>query len=677
MSVLFLNAVLWPLAILVAVPLIVHLFARARPPIVDFSSVEFILRALRFTQRVRKPKDWLLLVLRTAAVAAVILLFLRPMLFSHGGGGLFERRNVVVILDASASMGWSDGSQTRFAVACAEASEILAGLSSRDAADVILAGVEPHAVFPALGGNIGYLQGEIRRARLTSEGLDPGAALRLAVRLLNGAEGRKEICIVSDFQASNWRGVKPRLPRDIGLTCVGTARGESPNTAILRVEVDPARPLPGEEVTILCDVANFSGTPQRKTVVLAVESARSSRETVIPPWGRATVLFKQRIDSSAPFTLNAALAEDGFPGDDRRWATVDPADVLRIGVLSFGKGGETAAAWSRGCRALGWARAEPLTLEALANPETRRDVLMLSGWDGTEPDRVRGFLERGVPVVWYPPVGMPLSRVMTVLTNAARSGDAGTQTVWEEDPEGFQLKVAAPDHPVFRAFSAGEYGDPARGRVRGRLAVAASQLPPGEPLMAYTDGTPALWKCRGDLPLLFWNIPLDKGISSVQNQGEFVPFLGELLLETRRGTSGAVRSARESLPGQTLTWRPGLEVRTDEVRLKGPDGAEVPLRLLEATGGTLVSDSLGRPGIYEWTAGERVMCREVVNFPSAESDLRPMSGTEIKGLGGLTAVSGRDVREWQAGIPLWPRLLWIALALLLCEGAVVASGRFA
>ena len=140
-------------------------------------------------------------------------------------------------------MGWSDGSQTRFAVACAEASEILAGLSSRDAADVILAGAAPRAVFPAMGGNIGYLQGEIRRARLTSEALDPEAALRLAVRLLNGQEGRKEICVVSDFQASNWRGVQPRLPPDIGLTCVSIARGEAPNAAILSVVAEPARSL--------------------------------------------------------------------------------------------------------------------------------------------------------------------------------------------------------------------------------------------------------------------------------------------------------------------------------------------------------------------------------------------------------------------------------------------------
>ena len=52
MSVVFLNAVLWPLTILILLPPVVHLFARARPPLMDFSSVEFIRRALRFTQRI-------------------------------------------------------------------------------------------------------------------------------------------------------------------------------------------------------------------------------------------------------------------------------------------------------------------------------------------------------------------------------------------------------------------------------------------------------------------------------------------------------------------------------------------------------------------------------------------------------------------------------------------------
>jgi hypothetical protein len=97
---------------------------------------------------------------------------------------------------------------------------------------------------------------------------------------------------------------------------------------------------------------------------------------------------------------------------------------------------------------------------------------------------------------------------------------------------------------------------------------------------------------------------------------------------------------------------------------------------METAGGALLSDRLARPGLYEWTVGERILSREVVNFPAAESDLRTLTGAEIKGLGALTAASGRAVREWQAGIPLWPRLLWIALALLLCEGAVAATRRF-
>jgi hypothetical protein len=663
-SLYFINALLWPLVILVGVPLLVHLFARARPPKLDFSSVEFIQRALRFTQRVKKPKDWLLLILRTVAVGAMILLFLRPVLFSHSVGSLFERRNVAVILDVSASMGWADGSQTRFAVACAEASEILAGLSSRDSANVILAGATARSVFPAMGGNIGYLQGEVRRARLSSDALDPEAAIRLAVQLLNGQEGRKEICIISDFQASNWTGVKPRLPPDMGLTCVSVARGEAPNAAILRTEIEPVHPLPGEESTLLCEVANFAPVPQRKTVVLSVESARTSREVVLPAWGRTTVLFKHRISTAAPFAVTMALAEDGFPGDDRRWTLVEPVESLRVGLLASGKGAATAAAWTQACRALGWVRIEPL------NTASDYDVVMLAGWDGQASGPVRGFLERGIPVVWYPAAGIPLSRVMSVLTNAPAAA-AEVALAWDDKPDTMRLKVAAPDHAVFRPFANGEYGDPARGRVRGRLSIPTAQLPAGEVLLAYTDGTPALWQARGAKPLFLWNIALESALSTVQDQGEFVPLFGELLLEARRGGGSLPAVSRQSVTGQALVWQPGLEIRADDVHLKGPDGSELPIRLLEINGGTWMSAPVERAGVYDWLVGDRLLGRQVANFPAVESDLRPMTGAEVKGLGAVTAASGRDVRDWQAGIPLWPRLLWIALGLLLCESLVV------
>jgi hypothetical protein len=301
---------------------------------------------------------------------------------------------------------------------------------------------------------------------------------------------------------------------------------------------------------------------------------------------------------------------------------------------------------------------------------------LLAGWDGTEPERIRRLLEQGVPAVWYPAMSLPLARLQSALTNAAPEGAVDAQAAWEEKSEGWRLAVAAPDHPVFRAFATGEYGDPARGIVRGRLALKTAQLPDGETLLAYADGTPALWLARGSLPLALWNIPLDQGLSSVQNQGEFVPLLGELLLALRRGSPTAVRAAREHVPGERLAWQPGLEIRAAEIRMEGPDGTAVPVDRIETSGGTLMSGRLERLGVYAWFEGERVIGREVVNFPAAESDLRLLPGSEIKQLGAVTASSGRDVREWQAGIPVWQTLVGVALALLLCEGAVAASDSF-
>lgn len=676
MNVLFSNGFLWPLAVLALLPLAVHLFARARPRVVDFSSVTFIHRALRFTQRVRKPKDWLLLALRTAAAAVLVLLFLRPVLHSPGDGGPFARRAVVVILDASASMGWSDGSQTRFAVACAETSEILAGLTSRDAVNVILAGAAPRPLLPAMGGNIGYLQDAIRRARLTAEPLDAAAAVRRAVQMLDGKAGRREICIVSDFQAANWRTVRPHLPPGVGLAGVGVARGEAPNAALRRMTVAPARPLPGEEVSVLCEVANFSPAPRRETVVLAVESARASREVVVPPWGRATALFRQRMASADPVIVAASLDGDAYPLDDRRWGRIEPAEELRVGVFAAAGGEATAAAWSRACRALGWARPVRMRPEAPADGVESLDLLLLAGWNGETAGPLRGPMARGVPIVWSPAAEMPVARIWRLLTNSVPSADARSAlTARVEHPEGVGLSVASPDHPVFAAFAGGEFGDPARGRVRGHLALAAAQLPPGESLMAYGDGTPAVWLCRAPTPLLLWNIPLSRERSTFQNQGEFVPFLGELLLYLRRGVADAAGPAMPAMPGRPLVYQAGIDTRLDEVRLRDAEGAEIAVHP-DPGRGLVIADSPVRPGIHVWTLGERAVAHEPVNFPGVESDLRPLGTAEIKALGMLSAASGRELRRWQAGVPLWPRLLWLAMALLLAEGAVSASNAF-
>ena len=163
----FVNLVLAPLAVLVLVPLLVHLFARSRPPRYAFSSLEFLRRVMRQTLRVKRPRDWIVWLLRTLLAIALIALFLRPMSRSTGSASPFERRNVVVVIDRSASMAALAGGRSRFAAACAEASELLADLGRRDAANLVWMDSSPDAVFPELGPNVPYLLGHVRSATVS------------------------------------------------------------------------------------------------------------------------------------------------------------------------------------------------------------------------------------------------------------------------------------------------------------------------------------------------------------------------------------------------------------------------------------------------------------------------------------------------------------------------------
>jgi len=122
------NPVLLPLLLLVVVPLLLHLFARTKPPVKQFSSLEFILKALKSNLRMKRPQDILLLIIRTLIFIFIISIFLRPLIFSGSVSGIFNERHVVIVIDRSASMGCLEGGQTRFAAACAEASRVLSDL---------------------------------------------------------------------------------------------------------------------------------------------------------------------------------------------------------------------------------------------------------------------------------------------------------------------------------------------------------------------------------------------------------------------------------------------------------------------------------------------------------------------------------------------------------------------
>lgn len=663
MSLVFLNGMLWPLAALIAVPLLLHLFARSKPPVYRFSSIEFILRILRTTLRVKRPQDWLLLLLRTALFATLLLLFLRPLFFARRAlAGPLARKNVVLVVDATASMGCLEGGRTRFAAACAEASEVLSGLTASDRANVVWLDAEPDPVFPEAGLNMGYLRAALSRAEVRPEEGDLAGAVKLAVSMLENLDGRSEIYVISDFQRAVWDKAEVAVPDSIRLVYLRVAQGDGDNSALSALAVDPPSPLKGEEVTIHAEVVNYSERPRQQTVYFEAGESRRSLEVMIPAWDRTTVSFRHRFAEPGLHAVTASLNEDRFPADDRRWAVVRVSDGLAVAV----SGTNTAEGryWFRALDALPWARIEPEDPGRL-NGAAAYDAFLLAGWDGAGAEVLADKLARGATLVCTPAPDAPIGRLLSVagIEASAVTGEAA----WEplSAPQG--TRIAAKEDRVFRLFAGGEYGDPAGGRFGARWRLPDGAAAGGEVLLEYDDGRPALVRYRRGGTLYVWTMPLDPGFSDWAGRVEFVPFLGELLLSSRalgepRGLSAA--------PGGQLEWLVDREVLASDVTLQDESGAAHPLRALRESGGTrMLSDGAARVGLFTWRHEGQPQQLTAVNFPPIESDLRTMSMNEVEQQGELALAAGRQARQLRDGLPLWPYLLALALGWALLEGA--------
>src|SRR5215211_3804155 len=113
-----------------AIPVLLHLTQRERKQVVHFPSLMFVRRIPYESVRRRKIHNWLLLMIRLAALALIVLAFARQLLNRENdtpvaGAGA---REVVVLVDASYSMGYGD----RWERARAAAHEQIAGLSGSD-----------------------------------------------------------------------------------------------------------------------------------------------------------------------------------------------------------------------------------------------------------------------------------------------------------------------------------------------------------------------------------------------------------------------------------------------------------------------------------------------------------------------------------------------------------------
>ena len=147
----FLHAALLAGLVAVVIPPIVHLFNRRKFDVVDWAAMQFLQLTQRTKRRVYLEQFWLML-LRIVIVGLLCLAFAAPQFTSRffGTASADGPRDVVLLIDGSASMAYKQGGGTAADAARDWAADYLGRLGSGDRVAVFQVKNQPVPIVPAL-----------------------------------------------------------------------------------------------------------------------------------------------------------------------------------------------------------------------------------------------------------------------------------------------------------------------------------------------------------------------------------------------------------------------------------------------------------------------------------------------------------------------------------------------
>lgn len=620
-------AFLTPLALAfsaLALPILVLYMLKLRRREVEVPSVmlwQWLLRDREANAPWQRLRRNLLLLLQLLLLALLVLALARPFLRVPA----VARGNVIVLLDASASMNALDGGPpggeplSRFEAARAAVRDLIDGLSEDGQLTLILVGRQP-AVLAAATADRPALRAALAGAAVTQGPADWEAAFALAAGAARGSRlDQVTTLIVSD---GGLPAGLPPLPGEVRYVPMGAS---ADNVAVAALALRPAAGGP----ELFARIANY-GTAAR-TVIATVNrdgALYSAQQLELPAAGAADLVLTELPDAAAMYEVrlaapgaDAAAPLDTLPLDDTAWAVYQPPAAGRALVLSPGN-----LFLEQMLTALPGLQPFRL-LPGASLPEETFDLYVLDSVTATT----------GLPaadLLWVNPLSSTLFSVGAVFTNTAlarvAADDPLTRYLDWSDVHVLQARRVAV--PAWARVLVEAEGGPLvfAGETGGRrVAVLTFRLQ------------------DSDLPLqLAYPVLMSNLIGYLAPAQAF--------------------SAPDGLrPGETLTIRPAGGDRA--IAVDAPDGTRYQATATEA--GVLFTDS-HLLGTYTVVSNQGPLGRFVVNlFNPAESTIQPAAAIRV-GRADVSAAAQTEVGQWEA----WPWLAGAALLLLLIEWWIYRRG---
>ena len=402
----FLNLAMLAGLAAVAIPIVIHLLNRQRATLVDWGAMRFLMESMTSRSRRILIEEIILMAMRCLAVALMALVLARPFLptqssvpwamvlpailgaamllgiaiaawsyaktrwillacaaglagvavlatmaeaafqgklWSKGGG----ERDVVLLIDGSASMTVPIDGQTNFQRAVEEAKAVVEACRPADAISLFVAGPTPH---PIVGSPTADRQEILKAlAKLAPSGgsmraLD--ALMAAGASLAQGHNPVKKIVLLTDGQNIGWdarnearwqflaAGLKD-FPTPPQIVCRMLAMPRSLRNAAAG-EVRLSRQIIGIDRSVKIDVTvmNTGSTPLESLgVELLVDGVSVERHDAseTQAGGAETVKFEHRFDKGGPHVLTAkVLCDDEMPSDNTTERIVNVLDRLPV-----------------------------------------------------------------------------------------------------------------------------------------------------------------------------------------------------------------------------------------------------------------------------------------------------------------------------------------------------------
>ena len=273
-------------------------------------------------QRIRRS---LLLLLQLLLVLLLAFLAARPFLERPAG----LARDLVIVIDTSASMAATDLQPNRLAAAKAAAIDALRDLPADGKVSVIAAGRTARVVVNGTS-DLGRVRAAIDDIAVAEAAGDLDDALTLA-NALAARSGDAGILVATDAAFA----VKPTARLDHPVTVLQVGR-ERRNQAVVALAVRPAPS--GVTRSVFISLANLDIEPaQRRLELYGDGILLEARDVFLDPQTRSEVIVDDV--PKAVTVVEARLAgeaPDNLALDDRAWAIVPPDRLRRILLVSDG-----------------------------------------------------------------------------------------------------------------------------------------------------------------------------------------------------------------------------------------------------------------------------------------------------------------------------------------------------